>query len=75
MLTKEQIQAARKVAEKMQWRLIEEAPHNENVLLGWWSGDQWETEVALASWGWRNDTKLSVHGSATHWMPLPEPPN
>lgn len=57
-------------------------PHNEPVLL--WSPPtpghpNGETEVANYSSGFERNSvgvsNLSIHGSATHWMPLPEPPN
>lgn len=63
------------------WRPIESAPHGEDVFLGWWQdnglgGRDWMQEVGLASWGWRRGSisNISRHGSATHWMPLPPPP-
>jgi len=63
--------------QRQQWRPIESAPHNEEVLLGWrdWDG-AWMSEVGMASWGWRNEhvSNMSQHGRATHWQPLPIPP-
>lgn len=61
------------------WRPIETAPHEVNVLLAWrdWSlPGQWRMEAGEASWGWRNEvaSRMSRHGEATHWMPLPAPP-
>ena len=62
-----------------QWQPIESAPHGEIVLL--WSKEK-GIETAYASWGERifNPAIGQVvsnkwhHGQATHWMPLPEPP-
>lgn len=58
-----------------EWRPIETAPHGEEVLLGWlgWDG-AWNMEVSQASWSWGAKTKISRHGQATHWQPLPQPP-
>lgn len=62
----------------MQWQPIEEAPHNTDVLLfspaAGFSPP--EMEVWKAFWGWRNDVanNLTRHGTATHFMPLPAPP-
>lgn len=60
------------------WQPIETAPFGETVLLGWrdWRDHQWCMEVGPASHGWRRGgiNNVSLHGSATHWMPLPEPP-
>lgn len=62
---------------RQQWRPIETAPDDQEVLLGWteWDG-AWKAEVGMASWGWRTDrvSNVSRHGRATHWMPLPAPP-
>lgn len=58
------------------WRPIETAPLNENLILGWyesWPRRHWTTQVAWAG----RDNKPGcgyLHGYATHWMPLPEPP-
>lgn len=54
-------------------------PHATAVLLGWQDsrGGCWISEVAAYSTGERFDngySNLSLHGSATHWMPLPSPP-
>ena len=63
------------------WRPIETAPHEEVVLLGWWQSDwlgndDWVSEVDHASFGWRRGSisSRSYHGRATHWQPLPPPP-
>jgi hypothetical protein len=62
-----------------EWQPIETAPFGERVLLGWrhWRDWQWCMEVGPAISGWKrgNISNVSKHGSATHWMPLPEPPN
>lgn len=61
-----------------QWIPIEEdaeidPPLDTPLLLGWWQYPAGHAWVAAADWvgssrgGWR-------HGSATHWMPLPPPP-
>jgi hypothetical protein len=63
----------------MSWQPIETAPHGVRVLLGWrdWRDHAWCMEVAPASHGWRGVevSTMSRHGSATHWMPLPPPPD
>lgn len=63
------------------WQDIESTtpPHDTAVLLGWQDsrGGCWISEVAAYSTGERFDngySNLSLHGSATHWMPLPSPP-
>lgn len=62
----------------VQWRTIESAPHGVRVLLGWpdWRDGAWCMEVGCASHGRRTEagSSVSYHGSATHWMPLPEAP-
>ena len=64
------------------WQLIETAPLNEDVILGWWEsndGRTYEWRIATA-WAGASNTKPPGmlngwrHGRATHWMPLPEPP-
>jgi hypothetical protein len=64
-----------------EWQDISTAPHGEEVLLGWWTQDghggvNWECEVHAASWGWQRDgiTYRGRRVQATHWMPLPSPP-
>ncbi len=62
-----------------EWQLIETAPHGKRVLLGWrdWRDHQWCVDAAPATTGQRfanGYSNLSQHGSATHWMPLPDPP-
>lgn len=65
-------------ADAAAWRPIETAPHGELVVLAWRESlnGQWSFEIGYASHGWRNDvaSNISHHGSATHWMPLPAPP-
>lgn len=62
-----------------EWQDIETAPHGVRVLLGWrdWRDHAWCMEVGPASFGWRTKevSNLSRHGSATHWKPLPSPPD
>ena len=62
------------------WREIatDPPPHEELVLLYWmdWRGTRY-MEATYASTGERYPngySTMSQHGSATHWMPLPEPP-
>ena len=67
----------------IEWQPIETAPHETTVLLGWieeWSRE-WKCEVGFASrgsaWpapGGGRYSNYFRHGRATHWMPLPEPP-
>jgi hypothetical protein len=63
------------------WQPIETAPHETDVILGWWyippwkdSVPNWETELGWATRGWAINgiSTRSAHGSATHWMPLPQ---
>ncbi len=65
-----------------EWQTIETAPHEEQVLLGWWytppwkdQPPRWECETGEASRGWTRNgvSTMSRHGSATHWQPLPPP--
>lgn len=64
----------------MKWQPIETAPHEELLVLGWWElwpTKVWKQEIALASAGERFPNGYSnrwEHGRATHWMPLPVPP-
>jgi hypothetical protein len=55
----------------MTWRPISEAPDEAVLLLGWWCNllgvKSWECEVEYYA---RDNGEYS----ATHWMPLPEPP-
>lgn len=72
------LQAALTAALAKAWRPVEIAPHGRRVLLGWrdWRDGAWCMEVGCASHGRRTEAGSSVssHGSATDWMPLPEPP-
>ena len=74
---REVITYAEKLRSAQQWRLIETAPHEELVVLGWFEGDTWKQEIGLASAGERYDNGYSSrwwHGQATHWAPLLPPP-
>ncbi|HYC01590.1 MAG TPA: DUF551 domain-containing protein [Candidatus Limnocylindrales bacterium] len=57
-----------------EWRDIDEAPSNVKVILY----GPYGIECGYASHGWPRNSQgisnMSYHGSATHWMPLPEPP-
>jgi Protein of unknown function (DUF551) len=62
------------------WQPIETAPANTEVLLfcpdrGCESNTE-RIELGMASRGWRNSvcSNMSYHQWATHWMPLPPPP-
>lgn len=62
------------------WQPIETAPNQTLCLLTWYdfTFDEWDCEVAMASYGKRNSagySNRSYHGRATHWMPLPVPPS
>lgn len=61
------------------WQLIETAPHNELVLLYCpyrCASNDVRIELGYASRGERIGpySSISYHGWATHWMPLPNPP-
>ena len=62
----------------LDWQPIETAPHEDPILLAWqaWPEWKWVMEVGYASTGYRNEvgSSISHHGSATHWQPLPQPP-
>jgi hypothetical protein len=76
--TEPALAAAIEAYEAAQWRDIETAPHKTDVLMtwahkmtgarcyeaGWASGGE---RVGYTSSAW-------LHGSATHWRPLPTPP-
>jgi hypothetical protein len=76
---KKALEAATKADE---WRGIESAPWDTDILLGWessWPAVSWTMEVGWA--GRRNSCPPESgasngwqHGSATHWRPLPAPP-
>jgi hypothetical protein len=79
------VQAAIASAVTQAWMPIETAPHETTVLLysppvdGLYDG---KIEVGFASSGrrWAHpsggvSSNMSWHGSATHWMPLPLPPD
>lgn len=60
------------------WQPIERMPeHGKLVLLGWDEFGEWQCEVSAYSTGRRYDngySSVSYHAYATHWQPLPEPP-
>lgn len=61
------------------WQPIETAPHNTRILLAWqdWCDGSWSYEAGPYSTGERlpnGYSNVSCHGSATHWQPLPTPP-
>lgn len=59
------------------WQLIETAPHETRVLLGWRQNDgNWFCETGMASHGWTRFgvSNMSRHGFATHWQPIPDAP-
>lgn len=68
----------RELEAAQEWQPIGTAPHGINVLLAYWDEftSQWKVEVGMASWGWRRNgvSNISLHGHATHWMLLPNPP-
>ena len=63
------------------WRPIKSAPVDGTILLlGWWREwpkTEWVMEVSMAG---NVDNPFihpgsgHLHGQATHWMPLPDPP-
>jgi len=62
----------------MEWQPVSTAPHDEVVLLYWqdWQGFHY-MEATRFSTGERSPngySNRSEHGYATHWMPLPAPP-
>ena len=64
------------------WQPIESAPKDVELILGWHGCDAmansiWYTEIGLS--GHENDKPPGMsngwlHGRATHWRPLPQPP-
>ena len=75
-----QIAALQSELDKRQWQPIETAPLDNPLQLGWWESypeKKWVQEVESA--GHSNDkgpgmSNAWLHGRATHWQPLPEPP-
>ncbi|MGE3150891.1 MAG: DUF551 domain-containing protein [Pseudorhodoplanes sp.] len=63
----------------MIWQTVDTAPHGKRVILAWrdWRDHAWCMEVGPYSFGRRvgGTSSISCHGSATHWMPLPTPPD
>ena len=63
-----------------QWRDIESAPDDKELLLGWWyigaPEPVFRYEVSKFSWGYDNGfgNSRGQHGRAEYWMPLPTPP-
>jgi hypothetical protein len=61
-----------------EWRPIDDnTPHEELLILGWYEGDTFKQEIALASAGERFSNGYSnrwQHGQAKYWMPLPAAP-
>lgn len=77
--TREAMARAIAAYERAMWRPIDEAPRNKMVLLAWrnWRTTEWENEVNHASTGKRHESgysSISWHGEATHFRPLPAPP-
>ncbi len=70
--------AAIEAYQRQQWRPIDTAPHETLVVLGWRDeSGVFKQEIALASAGKRypgGASDMWSHGRATHWMPLPPPP-
>lgn len=64
--------------QRQQWRPIDTAPHETLVALGWRDeSGVFKQEIALASAGKRypgGASDMWWHGRATHWLPLPPPP-
>lgn len=65
--------------ERAMWRPVEEAPHDETVLLGCeqqWPSRVWISEVGTASAGWKRGgvSTMHRHGMAQFFRPLPLPP-
>lgn len=54
-----------------EWQNIESAPDDDVLILGWWATflgvRSWECEIE------HYDREFGDH-CATHWMPLPDPP-
>ena len=67
-----------KAADESAWLPIESAPGNQKLKLAWRGKDgEWRFEFGMAMWDWRlGDYRsgVSTHHAATHWQPLPKPP-
>ena len=64
---------------EVSWQLIyiEEsddftAPADTALLLGWW--EEWPERFWAQEVNYAKITGSHLHGRATHWMPLPSPP-
>jgi hypothetical protein len=66
--------------EQEEWRTIETAPLDQDLILGWrqdWPKPEWRQTI---SWAGKSNTKPPGmsnawrDGQATHWRPLPAPP-
>lgn len=57
---------------------VTNVPHNTVVHLAWWHTlmKEWRYETCKFSTGGKTmyGSNYSEHGDATHWMPLPQPP-
>lgn len=54
----------------MDWQSIDTAPKDTNVLMAWRYDGVWEIKS-----GWAGSTRGGwLDGQATHWLPLPAPP-
>ncbi len=60
----------------MKWQPIETAPKDESRILLYRTG--WAEAIAVGWWSNANVCWMSIPGTwewkATHWMPLPDPP-
>ena len=76
--TQAEAYADARVREAQQWNLIDSAPHETLVVLGWYDeSGVFKQEIGLASAGRRypgGASDMWWHGQATHWLPLPTPP-
>lgn len=77
--TREAMARAIDAYERAMWRPVEEAPHDETVLLGCeqqWPSRVWISEVGTASAGWKRGgvSTMHRHGMAQFFRPLPLPP-
>ena len=73
---------AARMADKRRWQPIETAPRDGSLMLGFMDyekeeGDDYEF-YSVIRWesghGWVQETVYMDYFRATHWMPLPEPP-